>query len=362
MQFIKILDRINLVYREIEEYPRKLDVRTIPREPINSKICDYCKCEYTEKNIKVAHHNHFTGEFIAYICNKCNVGAKENNLIIPVIAHNAKNYDQNFILRELAKYDCELNSGGKIQNISVIPKSDEKFLEITFKRLRFIDSYSFLTGSLEKLTECLKIQADSTNNYEELFAPVFENFKLYDKEIIKKYLLRKNVFPYEYCDSLEKFQETKLPPIECFYSSISNSNISQEDYEFAQDAFRTFNCINLKSYNMFYLKVDVVILASVFNNFRNLIFKQFNIDPCWYVSSPSLSWDLFLKETNIKLELISDAEVYDFFVQGWLDQKDIQNQITNINSIMINSNHQATSCIWITTLYILQQWRVQSFQ
>ena len=72
-----------------------------------------------------------------------------------------------------------------------------------------------------------------------------------------KLFTRKGVYPYEYVNSLEKFEETKLPPIEEFYSQLNDENISQEDYDHAQNVFKTFNCKTLRDYHGLYLKTDV---------------------------------------------------------------------------------------------------------
>ena len=47
-------------------------------------------------------------------------------------------------------------------------------------------------------------------------------------------LLRKEVDPYEYMDSWEKFNGTVLPPKKDFYSNLNLEDISDEDYEHAQ--------------------------------------------------------------------------------------------------------------------------------
>ena len=53
-------------------------------------------------------------------------------------------------------------------------------------------------------------------------------------------LLQKGVYPYEYMDSFDRFQETELPPIGKFYSSLSDESISKKDYQHVQEVWKTF--------------------------------------------------------------------------------------------------------------------------
>ena len=81
-------------------------------------------------------------------------------------------------------------------------------------------------------------------------------------------LLQKGVYPYEYIDSFDRFQETELPPIGKFHSSLTDESISQKDYQHAQKVCKTFRCETLGDYHDLYLKTDVTLLADVFQTFR----------------------------------------------------------------------------------------------
>ena len=80
-------------------------------------------------------------------------------------------------------------------------------------------------------------------------------------------LSRKGVYPYEYIDSWDKFEETKLPSIEHFYSTLSDSNISETDYEFAQNVMEKFQLKNLGQLHDLYIETDVMILSDQFESF-----------------------------------------------------------------------------------------------
>ena len=86
-------------------------------------------------------------------------------------------------------------------------------------------------------------------------------------------LLRKGIYPYEYMDSFERFNETQLPSIDKFYSNLSDENITQKDYEHAQKVWKEFNCKTLGDYHNLYLKSDVTLLADVFQTFRKNMYE-----------------------------------------------------------------------------------------
>ena len=137
----------------------------------------------------------------------------------------------------------------------------------------------------------------------------FNNLKRYYAEDKLSLLTRKGVYPYEYMDSLEKLKETKLPPKEAFYSRLNDEGISDEDYTHAQKVWETFEMKTLKDYHNLYNEVDVLLLADVFENFRNICIKNYKLDPAHYYTAPSLAWDAALKFTEVKLELLSDIDM-----------------------------------------------------
>ena len=124
---------------------------------------------------------------------------------------------------------------------------------------------------------------------------------------------RKGVFLYEYVVGFDQYGELELPPIEAFYSTLTGESISEEDYNHAKTVFDTFNCQNLGQYSDIYLTIDVLLLADVFENFRNLCFEIYNLDAAWHYSAPGLASNAMLKVTNIELELITDYTMYLFY-------------------------------------------------
>ena len=117
-----------------------------------------------------------------------------------------------------------------------------------------------------------------------------------------------------------------------------------------QNVWNTFNFNIFRDFHNHYLKKDVLLLADVFEKFISTSLKNYNLDPCHYFSAPGLSWDAMLKMTKVKLEKISDADIYLFIVLKNLLvilQKDIVKQIMKIVLIMIKKNQKFTLIILI---------------
>ena len=127
---------------------------------------------------------------------------------------------------------------------------------------------------------------------------------------------KKGVYPYDYMDSFSRFNETSLPKREDFYSILNDTDISEDDYKHAQDVWDAFKIKNLGEYHDLFLKTDVLLLADVFENFRETCLHYYKLDPCHYITSPGLSWDAMLKMTKINLDLICNIDMQLFIEKG----------------------------------------------
>ena len=223
----------------------------------------------------------------------------------PVVFHNLSGYDSRLFIKNL---------GFSEGNIDCIPNNEERYISFTKKiqvdsytnwegetkplhhKIRFIDSFKFMATCLDKLVNNLPKDA-------------FNNLKRYYADDKLSLLTRKGVYPYEYMDSLEKLKETKLPPREAFYSRLNDEGISVEDYTHARKVWETFEMKNLEDYHNLYHRVDVLLLAEVFENFRDICIKNYKLDPAHYYTAPGLAWDAALKVTEVKLELLSDMDM-----------------------------------------------------
>ena len=263
---------------------------------------------------------------------------------IPVVFHNGSTYDYHFIIKELVKefegnFECLSENTEKYITFSVPLKKniENKNIEINY-RIKFIDSYRFISSSLSKLVDNLSEGIHNNKcvdcNYcldyvkiknEKLLLKFF-NCKTYykkkfNKDLIKKLkntysfsnndlnkfilLLRKGVYPYEYMDSWEKFNETSLPSKEDFYSNLNMEGIDDIDYRHGNNVFKGFKLENLGDYHDLYVQSDTLLLADVFNNFRDMCIKEYELDPAHFLSLPRLAWQACLKKTNIELELLT---------------------------------------------------------
>ena len=149
--------------------------------------------------------------------------------------------------------------------------------------------------------------------------------KKFNKELIKRFtstysfcnndlnkfilLLRKGVYPYEYMDNWERFTETSLPSKEPFYSNLNMEDIDDINYRHGNNVFNKFKLSNLGDYHDLYVQSDTLLLADVFESFRDMCLKEYELDPAHFLSLPGLAWQACLKKTNIKLELLTDYDM-----------------------------------------------------
>ena len=129
-----------------------------------------------------------------------------------------------------------------------------------------------------------------------------------DRDIV----FRKGIYPYEYCKDEFVFELAELPPKEAFHSKLNETDITDADYASAQQAWRIFNCQTFKDYHDHYMTSDVLLLADVFENFRDISLTNFGLDPAHYYTLPGLAWDSALKQTGVKLSLMSDIDMHLF--------------------------------------------------
>ena len=112
-------------------------------------------------------------------------------------------------------------------------------------------------------------------------------------------LSRKGVYPYSYMDSFTHFEETSHPPREAFFNDLTNTDISDEDYDFIYKLWRTFELKNLGELHNLYVTTDVLLLADVFEGYRKCSLKNYGLDPAHFCTAPGLSWMAALRYTGV---------------------------------------------------------------
>ena len=103
-------------------------------------------------------------------------------------------------------------------------------------------------------------------------------------------LLTKGIYPNEYMDSWEWFNEESLPNIEYFYSELNKKCITKEEYEHAPKLWKEFNIKNLVEYHDLYVQSNATLLADVLENFRDKCKEINELDPAHFLSAPGWSW------------------------------------------------------------------------
>ena len=252
-------------------------------------------------------------------------------------------------MQNISKVDCK--------EPKVIAKSMEKFIGFTIGKLQFIDTLQHLSTSLDKLVKNLvdktKVQGCkycprrgtakviakhetiahkkefetlyqhtvTKSELKDLFTNLYDNFKKKKEwenlpEEAFELLTRKGVYPYAYMDSADRFKESKLPPKEDFYNDLAKEHITEEDHTFVKKLWKTFRLKNLGELHDLYMETDTLLLADVFQNYRQVIMKNYGLDPIHFYTAPSLSWSAGLKFTKVKLEIPSDIDMHMFFDRG----------------------------------------------
>lgn len=263
------------------------------RAIVDKKICPLCEKKFTDQNLPVRDHNHLNGAYRGTTCSKCNLKMHQPQFV-PCYFHNLSGYDSHFIITQL---------GNDTQSITVIPNTEEKLISfakyISPKfQIRFLDTFRFMESSLEKLASNLAVGDNSKFK---------ETAKIFTPNDMS-YVTRKGFYPYEYTDRWEKLDEPSLPPKEEFYSTLLERHIKDEDYEYAQRVWKHFGFKTLGEYSEWYMKVDVMLLCDVFENFRDLCLNTYGVDPSYYYTAPGMAFDCALKITKVELELLSDYD------------------------------------------------------
>lgn len=203
---------------------------------------------------------------------------------MPIVFHNFGNYDCHLIINDITQTIRGL--------INVLAKNSETYLNMKVKvprtkiHLNFIDSYRFLSASLDTLTNYLP---DDEKHILRQHCKNEEEFN---------YMKNKSFIPYEFIQNPEILQATEKLSQDKFYSRLKSCGISDENYELFSKMWDFFKCENLGQLLQIYLKGEVLLLTSIFERFRTECLSVYKLDPIFYISLGSFAWDAFLKMTT----------------------------------------------------------------
>ncbi|XP_065180179.1 uncharacterized protein LOC135810614 [Sycon ciliatum] len=314
-QFLTSLELQEVSIREDLENRRPMNLT--PDEEagfLSARDCWICKRRLGGDRVR--DHDHMTGAFRGAAHNSCNLQLRivPGKVNIPVVFHNLKGYDAHHIVSHLGKTKIDevtyQDAGDKEHteqrgSINIVPSNTEKYIAMMWRQFVFIDSYAFLSTSLDKLAKATP--GEAFVRMRDLHGGDPEKTDL---------LLRKGVYPYEYMDSFSRFDEESLPPREKFYSSLSEAHITDDEYRHAQTVWNRFDCVTLRDYHDLYLKTDVYLLADVFENFRTTAIATYSLDPANYYTLPGFAWSALLKVSDVSLDLLSDVTMHTFIEHG----------------------------------------------
>ena len=318
-----------------------------------NNICRFC--EKNKESDKVIDHCHLTGAYRGPAHNTCNINVtqKQSNFI-PFVFHIFSNYDCHTFFKRL------VNKKKDKVDFEIIPKTNEKYISVTYGCIRFMDSYRFLSSGLDSLVKTLVDNSHKTlKDFEEeivdndeILNKVYEikllvTEDMYKNDSIKdlkndyldkineleealldymgendpktlktglpdnwKHLTKKQAYPYEFFNSIEDYQK----PVdnlkkEDFFSKLKNKCPDDEEIERTKEILKRFDIKNGEELTEVFLKSDVLLLACVFEKFIQVSVIEFGINPLYFVSLPGYTWQCGLNYTGINLQTLQDKDL-----------------------------------------------------
>ena len=257
----------------------------------NPSSCVLCGKPFSPGDVKTRHHDHYmgTGEIVGLAHQSCNLSYR-STYFIPIIIHNLKGYDSHLILKH--------SPADYAKQVNIIPSNTQKFISFAFDNMRFLDSLQFLDAGLDVLVQNL----NKTNCEFKILKSFYEE----NAHLLK----RKGIFPYAYFDSPNVLKEKFLPSIDAFKNTLTGETVSENDYEFAQTVYQSFQCKTFGDYLELYQNADVLLLAEVFESFRKMCLDHYKLDPAHYFTLSQLTFDAGLKYANIEIQLLGNVDQY----------------------------------------------------
>lgn len=329
----------NQVYIECQENKRRM--MSLNRKIRKGKANKTEKKEYEQlrstntmnARVKVRHHAHiagqyydgfesrqyYAGEYICTCCSKCNTQLSFNkkSYKLPVYFHNGARYDNAFIMKLAAKWKANADANKDTKHspfsMEVIPSAMDKEMLISINGIDFKDSYKMISNNLKAIVN--QTLGSDLKNYritKLLLKQYLEDHnKHYDESYIEL-MTRKEPMFYSLITSYQTLSNEKLPDIVACYDELTRTQMSIEDYRHMETLWKTFDINNWGEYYELYNILDVTLLADAFEHFRDSTFVSFGVDAAHYLTTPQMSYSLFLK--NISNE---DTSRFEEQAQKW---------------------------------------------
>ena len=233
------------------------------------------------------------------LCSSCNRSFQEKNKSLIVLVHNLS-YDWSLILKQASPhFQFKLNK-----------RQGFRYYSGQLENLKFVDSMNMIKGSLSSLaSEHIKNSGDLTFTKESLSSLSLEAQSL---------LLSsgKQFLPYEYLSSLETLEETSLPNKPSFYSSLTDSHITNADYSHALQVWNVCNCETILDYVKIYLDMDVGLLADIYLQWRETLLELFGLDSLYFLTLASYTFEAFFWKSKVQLDCISDENLFQLITRN----------------------------------------------
>ena len=136
--------------------------------------------------------------------------------------------------------------------MNVILNNSERYISFDVGRLKFLDSMQCLSCGLDKLAEQL-----SNDQFKHFRVAYPDHWKL---------LAKNGIYCYDCMSSMEWFDKRSLPSKEHFVNKLYDKHVSDEQYAYAENVWKTLKCSTMKDYHNHYLITDILLLADVFKN------------------------------------------------------------------------------------------------
>jgi hypothetical protein len=285
-KFLKVLNH-NVPLKMSEKDKKAFD---------DANECELCKYPFNgDTCLKNKDHNHFNGEYRAALCSKCNL-LRAVPKTVPLFSHNGQKYDNILILRSLHRLglgSLRVLQKGSLENFLYIRVKTAGGLSYEFK-----DSYRLFSAGIANIINSLpQTIVDQVDDY---FGPEYG-----------KHARKKNFFPYSYCKNEQELRDCVNPPPQAaFFSQLSGSTLTDDEYAIFLNTWDSLKCRNLMQYLIFYLHVDTILLGIFMKYYQNIVFDQFKLGLFHHLSLPQLSWNQALLFTRCSIHQITDPNIY----------------------------------------------------